>query len=505
MSLTFSINLNTITETTRQDSIYTVLDNLPNNTAKLISPRDVRDAFLTSFSNSIFKITTPNAYSSYPYIGIDTNNPINKDYKKKILLGKRSLGSLDIMTPSLLNSDTDIFFFNTKSDSDDQSSTKLSFLAGTNSSYYSSAPYIESYYTGSEIDFNITNPYGPVNIVSTDNRVSINNVLFPTESENSSDIADGKVLRYIGTYPTGSLRWVYPSVTSITIGSTSSVTNIYGSPVLFNGYPLEFVEDTLVPVTIGGVEQGMSFSSGSFNGQDWPVTEVIRKLLYPYVEPELSISVSPKYAEVGVTTSVYIEYSITRFSNDIAGFKIEDIPFTSTIVSGSYSGLPGTGISTNTSVSSVRTSVGDIDFKLSVSDSTPSAFSYSQTDTIKFVDPIYYGFTSSIINGSNFIDFINNNASKLIDEYKVGEYYEADYDGIGYLHLAYPVNFSDFLNEVKDPNGFIIHDEESIEYSSLTYSDANRSTSYPYSLNYRIYRTKEYTSWNGPSTFKFKF
>ena len=201
MSLTYSINLNTITETTRQESIYTVLNNLPNNTAKLISPRDVRNAFLTSWSNSIFKITTPDTFSNYPYIGIDTNNPTDKDFKSKILLGKRSFGSLDTMSPTLLSSDTDIFFYNTKDDSSTQSSTKLTILAGTYSSYYPSAPYIESYYTGSEIDLNINNPNGSINMSSLTGRISVNNVNFPTISENASDISDGKVLRYVGVYP----------------------------------------------------------------------------------------------------------------------------------------------------------------------------------------------------------------------------------------------------------------------------------------------------------------
>ena len=232
MSLTFSINLDTITESTRLESIYPVLNKLPNNSAKLISPRDVRDAFLTAYSNSIFKVTTSNT-GTIPYIGIDTNNPTNKDYKRKILLGKRSFGSLDIMTPSLLSSDTDIFFYNTKSDSLDQSSTKLTILAGTNSNYYPTAPYIESKFDVDQIKFNITNPLGNLDINSITGRVSINNINFPTVSETANDVADGKVLRYVGTYPTGKLEWVYPSVTQITIGTTASTTNIFGSPVLF--------------------------------------------------------------------------------------------------------------------------------------------------------------------------------------------------------------------------------------------------------------------------------
>jgi hypothetical protein len=515
MSLTFSINENTITETSRIESIVPVLNNLPNNTSKLISPRDVRDAFLTTWSNAIFKITTPDTLSSYPYIGIDTNDPNDRDYKKKILLGKRSFGSLDVMGPSLLNSDTDIFFYNTKEDSATQSSTKISIIAGTNSLYYSTAPYIESFYTGSSVDFNLTNSSGPINLTSG-NRVSINNITFPTIAETASDVADGKVLRYVGTYPTGSFQWVYPSVTSITIGSTSSTTNIYGSPVLLNGQPLEFVEDSLVPVTIGGVLQGMSFSSGSYAGQDWPMVEVIRMLLYPYTIPGMSISVENAslsggiYAEVNTINNIFVDYSVTRYSYDIADYKIEITPGLSIIATGSYSGLPGTGISSSTSTS-IDGSVlypnleGTATLSLWVSDWVPGTFTHSVTAEIEFVNPIYYGFYPTIITGPTDLNsFITSTYSnKLILPYGTQSYYDAQYDGSGYLYFIYPNSFTDNLSEIKDPNSLIIHDENSFPYSAFTYSSINRTTGF--TLNYDVWRTTYTTSYDGPNSFMFKF
>jgi hypothetical protein len=521
MSLTYSINLNTITESSRLESIYPVLNNLPNNTAKLISPRDVRDAFLSSWSNAIFKITTPDAHSSYPYIGIDSNNPTDKDYKKKILLGKRAIGSLDIMTPTLLSSDTDIFFHNTKDDGLTQSSTKLSILAGTNSSYYPSAPYIESFHTGSEIDFNLTNPYGPINVNSPTGRVSVNNITFPTVAETASDVADGKVLRYVGTYPSGSFQWVFPAVTTITIGSTSSTTNIYGSPVLLNGYSLEFVDDTPVPQTIGGVDIGMSFSSGSFGGQDWPMTEVIRKLLYPYVPPVLNISVDNltlgggTYAEAKTTNNIKIDYDITRYSYDI-DYKIEytaSFPVTSLVTTGSYSGLPGTGVSSSTSASAdgslvftppIVGAIGDkVDFTLSVSDTLPLSYSYSVTDSITFVNPIYYGFTSSGITQSSTLDAFIATADKFLLPYGTQSYYTPQYDGEGYLYFIYPSNYPKILSEIKDPNGFIIHDENALPFSAFTQTQVIRTL--PSALTYEVWRTTLPTEYDGPAEFKFKF
>ena len=57
MSLTFSINVGQIVQAERKEDIFSVLQELPDNTQKLISPKDVRDAFLTSWANSTFKIS----------------------------------------------------------------------------------------------------------------------------------------------------------------------------------------------------------------------------------------------------------------------------------------------------------------------------------------------------------------------------------------------------------------------------------------------------------------
>jgi hypothetical protein len=111
MSSTFSINIGQSTESTRKENIFSILQDLPNNTSKLISPRDVRDAFLSTWANSSFKVTTPGTFSTDRYIGIDSVNPSDRDIKSKILIGKRQYGNLDIMSNNLLTSNTDILVF----------------------------------------------------------------------------------------------------------------------------------------------------------------------------------------------------------------------------------------------------------------------------------------------------------------------------------------------------------------------------------------------------------
>jgi hypothetical protein len=355
MPITYSIN-DAPTKSESLGGIGPVLNALPDNFGQEIKANDVRNSFLTLWANSPFKLTgnTPN-----DYIGIDTGNPLNRDIKKKILLGKRSSAGLDIMTPGLIASNTDIFFYNTKLDTDPDQSTKISILAGTNSSLHENSPSIRVTPTQSSLDMFIENPSGDISITSVNSRVSINGLNFPTVAENLAAF-DGYVFRYNGVPPLGRAEWVNPLEFSPAlnyIGNTGSETNIYGSPVYVNGYPIEFVDPRDVPKTIGGVEIGFSFPENSFEGingnQDWPITEVIRKLLYPYVEPELELSIINSetllpYGDIGNTNNVTINYSVTIFPRDASEWLDSiDLREDGTVIDsiGSLTGTPGTGTS----------------------------------------------------------------------------------------------------------------------------------------------------------------
>ena len=333
------------------------------------------------------------------------------------------------------------------------------------------------------------------------------------------------------------------------------------------------------------------------------MTEVIRKLLYPYVKPEFDISVNNLtlgvdggvYAEVGVPSNIEISYDVTIFSYDVE-FKIENTTTPSLVhddVLDDYSinNRPGhtsisPGANKNSSVSPLSapatlSSPGPVIFKLTVTELpttiTPTTTQpiphptseYVKEVSIKFIDPIYYGFSrTEITDSALFTDFALNDASKLIKPYYTDEYYEVDYGDFniindslnepsspnngdihlvgysssdtpigsitsptnwsditggsiviwngtawenlsGYLYFAYP-NTTDFtsatLSEIKDPNGYIIHDVNSLSLSSFEDEIINRNTpADPYPLNYTVYKTKLPTTLYGPSTFKFKF
>jgi hypothetical protein len=515
MSATFSINVGTITESTRKADIFSVLNDIPDNTQKLISPRDVRDAILSTWANSPFKLTSPNSLTfsaTFSYIGLDSSDPANRDIKLRILLGKRNYGNLDVLSTSLLNtSDADIFLYNTKPTESD--TTKVAILAGTNSALYINAPYIESKVNTSNngIDLSLVNPAnnGAINLKSETGRVAINGIIFPTVAESTSafatqsDSLNGKILRYHGTYPNGYLEWVKPDNTINIIGSPGFPTNIYGSTVKVNGYSLEFVDTNYVPKTLGGVTAGSTFATGSFTGltqsQNWPLTEVLKKILYPYIEPVLSLSTDTLYAESGKTTSSILTWSISTYERTPGQFIYYGITPSSTFGL-SFSGIPGTTIGTTLSVSTFSTVGTTKSWVLKVSNSSPSGFSFSATASISFINPIFYGFGNTSSATASL-----SSLSKLIKPYPgLSQSYSVDYNGSGYLYFIYPGTFNSNVIEIQDPNGNIIHLSGSAsQFSSFTFSSLYTFPSY--TGTFSVFRTNNWCSWVGEPNKGFKF
>ncbi len=525
MPSTYSINVGQITESTRKPDIFSVLEELPNNTQKLISPRDVRDAFLTTWANSSFRVTTGATYSSYEYIGIDSGDPSNRDIKQRILIGKRSFGNLDIMNNSLLNnSNADIFLYNTKPDGVSQSSTKVAILAGTDSTLHQYAPYLESIMnpTGDAIDLYLTNPSlfgGDINIFSSTGRVAINGIVFPTSAETSASASNGKILRYFGTYPYGSLKWDDSTVTISDIGTPGSPTNIYGSPVNLNGYSLEFVDTSLVPQEIGGITQGASFPTGSFAGQDWPLSEVLRQILYPYIEPVLELSITnpitgTTYAEAGTTPSLGFDWSITSYARDqneyISDFFFrENNSDTRFNYGASFSEIPGSSTFSTFNYATFS-GLGTLNFSLYVSTvvgatsfSFPTGYSFSSDESIGFINPIFYDYDTTIAINGTTLKTVTTGSPKLIEPYMgVSHSYSVPYNGNGYLYFIYPGTFTTDIQYIKDPNGFILYSSISPTYSIFTYS----SITHPdYTGPFKVWRTTATSSYTGSGEFEFIF
>ena len=517
MPVTYSISVGTPTEALRKKDINSVLLDLPDNTQKLISPKDVRDAFLSAFATSAFRQTVGKA--GIEYIGIDSGNPTNRDIKEKIFIGKRNYSGTDIMTNSLLNnSNSDIYIYNTKPDNSPTQSTTITILAGTNSNLYTYAPYIKSdvVNSGSALSLEMVNPSlfsGPINVYSNTGRVAINGILFPTVAETSASASNGRILKYSGSYPNGVLRWAEPTVSIANIGSIGAVTNIYGSPSNVNGYPLEFVDNSIVPLSVGGIAQGSSFSSGSFNGQNWPLSEVIRKILYPYVPPTLSLSITDgglNFLSTGITHSALFSYSITRYTNNISSYNISGTTYSGLSFSSTMGGQLNATFSLNI-YSDGNNSLGGLtqSYVLSARDN-PSliTFSHSATSSIRFIHPSFYGFNlTNITLGSQLGDFINTSTRFTYPYLGPSQSTSLVYNGFGYVYFVVP-NVYPILSIIKDPNGFIVHNSlfpliSAFTYSTITPAGGNNlPTSVP---SYRVYRTIATCSYSGFGNFEFIF
>jgi hypothetical protein len=502
MPLTYSINDNTIYESHRLSSINDVLYGLPDNTSKLIKPVNVRDAVFSAWESSVFKQTIG---SSIEYIGIDNNN-----IRKKILFGKKNISGTDVLTSYLLgpSNDTDIFFYNNKVGVS-PSNTKIAFLAGTNSLLYNNAPYFNSYSGTTSLYLEIVNPTGDISIDSSVGRVSINNVVFPTKSETSL-ASNGQILKYYN----GKLIWDNNTLNLATIGSTSSVTNIYGSNVLINGVSIEL--DSAVPIigTFGNIKPGQTFSNA-------PVVEVVRQMLYPYLEPLCSLEINTlstgwgKYSvgEKGnpaLSTGIQLKWSISKRSDPILSAVLSNS-------SGFGPTLPTTpGL---TSVSSPPYATGNVPsltsstYTLSVTDSGVSNYllgptassdgsitptTKSSSVVLDLVYPFFYGmatFSANITNGNADMPLVLPYLNKLIEpKFYTGTSSKLfNVSGVNrFIYFCYPATYG-ALNQILDENGFDITSSFVSVLQGIGNPAVSSPTSYWSSIRYRVYK-------HGPTT-----
>ena len=567
MPATYSINVGSQLEAYRKADILSVLKDIPDNTHKLISPKNIRDAFLSTWANSPFKQTKNKA--GIEYIGIDSGNPSDRDIKQKIFLGKRTYANLDIMNNALLSNErADIYIYNTKPDSYlTQSSTKIAILAGTDSTLHQTAPYIESRIENGANHLEFRNPslnYGPISLYSSTGRVSINGVLFPTVEETAANAGNGKILKYSGSYPNGYLKWSPITFDETDIGTNGLPTNIYGSPVLLNGHSMEFVDSSLLPAAVGGLPSGFSFSSNSYYSQitgthqNWPLSEVLREILYPYVAPDLKIGIKndetgTTYAVAGSSIQSTLNYDITiypRNSNEyitngylLSRTNVNGVNGATTgIISGlSFSGVPGKTFSGTLNVLASDPgfgSGGKYTYTLAISDVPNTVvasyplfgWSHSAATEINFIKPIYYGFSTSDIslqlnyNGGNAptttptigqwiqnMDTIRMDINRIVVPYPgIGNSMYINITGNGIIYFIYPRSngIGDFIDEsslysIKDPNGFVLYQKGSPTASAFIPSSFNAIQS-PLS-DYVVWQTKESCSYQGSGTFQFTF
>ena len=503
-----------VTEAISKNTISDVLSLLPDNTAKEITPRDVRDAVLSTWENSVIRYTTD---GSTDYIGIDRQGI--KDVK--LFLGKKQMSGTNIMSSSLLGSDTDIFLYNTKSDSAVTQDFKLSVLAGTSSAIFTVAPYIKgTFVSGVEeyISLDIVNPatYGTINIESgLSASVTINDLIFPSQG----------YVNYVTTNPgvasastnTDLFLAVSPGNNTVelktyqssggVLGNISSPTNIYGSTVYVNGDPLTFTNTIPTGATVGGIQAGSTFN-------DVSIVDMLSQLLYPYLPPAAKISISglsfnntfERDHSSGYT--VNYSYTLTKTTDDITSTSLLIVRQSTVIATIVGSVLSGTGLVTQTYtgtqfISGVTLLGGGTSIRNFYTFScTPfDGTSYGTGSTIfEGVFPYFYGFsTTNTDNTSTINSTVLPALTKRVDA-KIG--LTLSLAGTGYLYFCYPAIYGT-LSNIKDGNDYVEYTHGSS--GAWTYSNPNlNSPSGKWSsIPYYVYR--KYLASTIPPSQNYKF
>jgi len=482
MSPTYSINTGSSTEAITYNNISDLLSSLPNNTNNQISPIDVRNAAFSSWENAVFKYTT-NGSNSYIGIGRD-------DIKDKIFFGKKKFNGSHIITPTLATSDTDIFFYNTKLDSDSGQATKIQFLGGSNTSIHQYAPYIsiqEVSGTTPSLSFNLahTNPFGGDFNFQAGNtgRISMNGMVFPSYNElgsmGSNSASDSDL--FLVQTSAGFVELKSATLTPTTIPT--------------------FTDNTPTPIGYGGIPAGTTFSNIA-------LSEMIRLMLYPYLGPLSSINIPTSIRERNHVSSdpVYYEYSLSKRSSDLTSLISFDgaIPPIGTVVGSSITGggyvtnnYTSTQSITNTQIQ--NSTSGTFTFSVIVSDGTQSTTASAVVD---YVYPYYYGFSATTSNTTSLIS--SGTFSKLIDGYASQS---LAITGNGYLHYSYPSSHGD-LDKIYDGNGFLLYDSTitSTSWTHSTVTGVSSGSGLWSGVSYKVYRTTDVIEVTLPTqTYKFNF
>lgn len=483
---TYSVNTGTETESNSYDlsdnvQFNQILDRLIDNDGGEINPIDIRDSVLSLWSNSVFKETTNGVNH---YIGIDTFNPDDRDLKYKMMISKNSFYGNSVFNFGMYSSNTDIYFYDTKNDSDINGETKISILSGNDSNLFNTAPYLSSQYVSdlNSLTFNIVNNNGEIFVKSNNNIVKINNINFPTLSNNltSGDLED-KVLKW----DNGNLIWGDISLeVGDTFGSTNDIINLQGE-VFVNNYSLEFTDDRMIPTTIGSLVQGETFDSYS-------LSELLKRVIYSYQGPTGFLEILPPYEngfiEVGTSPNVNIKFTIDKKTEPTLTTVLQNM------VPNTYPPITTNFFDTVTGTASAI---------ISPSPAIPGTQSYSiiTTDGIESnsslvnlipIYPIYYGIgidNSSTYTGMTFlIKIIDGESDKQLQLL-----------GSGNIFFLYPQEYGPLSEIIDNNNNNVITNFNFVVYS-FTSPEGNFA-----SKSYYIYESFSTFTFTTPVLYTFKF
>lgn len=526
MAYTYSTATGTTQESLSKTLLTDVLGLLPDNTAKEITPRDVRDAIFSTWESSVIRYTN---VSGIDYIGI-----YREDVKdKKIFLGKRQISGSDIMSTTLLGSDTDIFLYNTKLDTFPSQNLKISFLAGTQASLYVEAPYLSSTYVAGgnpHLSLELRNPatYGTINFQSgASASLTLNNLFFPN-TQYVSNLISGSVSAsqsdasslFLAVRSGGNIELLTYQSAGNTLGSPGSTTSIFGSPVQVNGYDLEFTDLTPTVATFGGIEIGSTFSNV-------PLIEMIRQMLYPYLSPLSTIQFnsvtsagSPSPISLGFNnaverrhntapTIVNFTYTLTKRTNNIIQTDIQILNSNGAVSAPTGLTLSGTGLQTLSVTDNATIDFNNINV---ISGFNPFTFSVTPTDgtqsftasaTLNFVYPYFYGFAAT--NSNNSVAIMNDVLPAIVKRVDIKTNQTLAISGNNeYLYFIYPQIYGT-LSTILDGNNFVEYTHGNFGTWTYSQNTLNSPNSLWSAAQYYVYRKNLPTTVPPSQNYKFNF
>jgi hypothetical protein len=469
-------------------NISQILALLPNNTQELISPKDVRDAIFSNWENSVWRYTSN---GTDEYIGFDRTEVKGVP----LFLGKKNLNNSNILSNSVLTtlSDTDIFFFNTKSDLAPSQKLKIAFLGGSSQSLYLRPPYLEVLENVGgtpSLDLNLTHTQtfgGDFNFIAGQNgRISLNSFVIPSQNELSN------IISLAGSASVGDLMMVRSSTGLVELRNvpTNGVGDIF------------FTDATPMPDDFRGFVQGETFSQIS-------ISDMVRSILYPEYGPSVnSIDfTTPLEKNTTSNTVVNYTYTLTKRTFDILQTDINIFRENGTTLDFSSGGvISGLGLITTTFNNTFTFSGVEVNnsnfftFSITTFDGT---YSSTASERLDFVFPYFYGFSTTTYSVPTIQTTVNGDLTKLID---IQDNQAVDISGQGFLYFAYPSSYG-LLYDIKDNNGFQIYIEGGL---TASWTQSNAVINSPSSLwsgqTYKVYRTTSQVTITPPSrTYTFNF
>ena len=278
----------------------------------------------------------------------------------------------------------------------------------------------------------------------------------------------------ITTPATGLL--VYNTTTNTLNIFNGTIWDVVGSGAAGSAY----TNSTPTPITVGGIAAGTIFASQTME-------DMFNKLLYPYIAPSLSFSVSPSTGTVREfgddVATVTLNATTTKHTNDIT---LVEFYRGGSLIHTQASPIASGGLETYVDTTPVTTN--GVTFNAKAGDGTQTTTSGGVGYT--FVYPFYYGVGSPGLTGAQ----IRSTLTMLIKS--PSNTVTTTSPSSQVFYLAYP-NTSPALTSILDTNGFETLSDYTLRTVSITGLDGSAQT-------YKVYEYNNVTTQtNFTNTFKF--